>query len=77
MSLAEFKKILKDEQLICPKCQKPVKQFDKYVDKIASAWDGPGDTTFETAGSVVTLICGNQGCAWKERTEYWENYQKD
>lgn len=77
MSLASFKQIIKDEKLLCPKCTKPVKQFDKYVDKMDSVWDGAGDSHTESTSSVVTLICGNDGCAWKERTEYWDNYLKD
>lgn len=76
MSLNSFKKLINDEQLICPKCNKPIKQFDKYVEKMASVWDGAGDSHTETEGSVVTLICGNSGCSWKERTEYWDSYQK-
>lgn len=44
---------------------------------MASVWDGAGDSHTETEGSLVTLICANQGCNWKERTEYWENYLKD
>lgn len=77
MSLESFKTLIKDEQLICPKCSKPIKQFDKYVDRMASVWDGAGDSVTETAGSLVTLICANDGCSWKERTEYWDNYMKD
>jgi hypothetical protein len=56
----------------CPNCGKPVKQFDKYTEMTASVWDGAGDSGMETAGSKVTLICGN--CDWRERTEYWSNY---
>ena len=37
-------------------------------------WDGAGDTNIATGGGKVTLICGNEGCLWKERTEYWDNY---
>lgn len=77
MSLSSFKQLIAEEKLICPKCQNPVKNFDKYVDKIASVWDGAGDSLAETEGSVVTLVCANGGCSWKERTEYWENYLKD
>jgi len=75
MSLDKFKEALKAEQLICPTCQKPIKKFDKYVDRMASVWDGAGDSLTETAGSLVTLICGNDSCAWKERTEYWEDFR--
>lgn len=78
MSLNSFKQLIKDEKLHCPKCKGPIKQFDKYVNRLASVWDGAGDSHSETEGaSLVTLICGNDGCAWKERTEYWENYLSD
>lgn len=76
VSLETFKKILGDGQLICPKCKKAIQKFDKYVEKMASVWDGAGDSVTETEGSVVTLICGNDSCSWKERTEYWDNYQQ-
>jgi len=74
--LAKFKKIIEDGQLICPKCHKPILKFEKFVDKLASVWDGAGDSATEHDGSIVTLICGNDGCSWKERTEYWDNYQE-
>ena len=77
MTLEAFKKTFQAGELICPRCQKPVKKYEKYVDKMASVWDGAGDTPIETAGSAVTLICANETCAWKERTEYWDHYQKD
>lgn len=76
MSLDKFKKLISDGELICPKCAKPVSKFEKYVEKLASVWDGAGDSVTETEGSVVTLICANGSCAWKERSEYWENYLK-
>jgi RNase P subunit RPR2 len=75
MSLQRIKQAIADKKVICPNCDKPVQQFDKYVEKTASVWDGPGDSRLETAGSVVTLICGS--CDWKERTEYWSNYIED
>lgn len=76
MTLNEFKEIINAHKLICPDCGKPIKQFDKFVELIASVWDGPGDSRLETAGSKVTLICGSDGCTWRERTEYWENYMQ-
>lgn len=75
-ALPKFKKMIEDGQLICPKCNQSIKKFEKFVDKMTSVWDGAGDSATETDGSVVTLICGNEGCAWKERTEYWDNYEQ-
>lgn len=72
MSLQVIQNAISGEKMKCPNCGKPVKQFDKFVEMTASVWDGAGDSGLETAGSKVTLICGN--CDWRERTEYWSNY---
>ncbi len=77
MSLATIKKGIQDQKFICPKCKKPIKQFDNVVETTESVWDGAGDSNLETGASKVTLICGNAPCAWKERTEYWENYLEE
>ncbi len=77
MSLDSFKKLVSDEKIVCPKCSKPVRKFDKYVETIASVWDGAGDSVTEDAGAKVTLTCANDPCKWEERTEYWENYVVD
>lgn len=74
MSIDKFKKVIKDQKLICPACQNPITTFEKYVETTAAIWDGAGDSTLETGTAKVTLICGNNGCSWKERTEYWDNY---
>jgi len=74
MALQRIKLAIEEGRMKCPLCKKPVKQFEKYVDMVASVWDGPGDTRTETSGSKVTLICGNSGCPWKERTEFWEQF---
>lgn len=79
MSLAEFKQLIANGRLICPECEKPIKKFDKFVDSTASVWDGAGDSNLDTQSGIskVTLICENGDCSWKERTEYWRNYEKD
>lgn len=77
MSQEKFKKLIADEKFVCPKCDQPIRKFDKYVETIASVWDGAGDSLTENAGAKVTLICGNDPCKWEERTEYWENYLVD
>ncbi|MBX9570072.1 MAG: hypothetical protein K2X77_14325 [Candidatus Obscuribacterales bacterium] len=77
MSVDSFKKLISDEKIVCPKCDQPVRKFDKYVETIASVWDGAGDSVTEDAGAKVTLICANGSCKWEERTEYWENYLVD
>jgi hypothetical protein len=78
MSLQEVKTAIKEEKLHCPTCHKPVKQFDKFVEMLESAYDGPGSSLEAPAGSTVpskvTLICGNDKCEWRERTEYWRDY---
>ena len=75
MRLSEFKETINTGKLICPTCGKSIRQFEKYVEEsIEAIWDGAGDSRIETGGSKVTLICGNPGCPWRERTEYWSNY---
>jgi hypothetical protein len=77
MTLQVIKQAIQDKKMSCPTCHKPISKFEKYVDMIDSAYDGPGsglgaDPT--STSSKVTLICGNGSCDWKERTEYWANY---
>lgn len=72
MTLKAIKEAIETKKLKCPDCGKPVQKFDKFTELIASVWDGAGDCPTDTAGSKVTLICGN--CDWTERTEYWSNY---
>ena len=75
MSLSVIKQAIADQKLLCPSCHKPVSKFEKFVEMISSAYDGPGSgLDGDTAGSKVTLICGNDSCDWKERTEYWTHY---
>jgi hypothetical protein len=75
MSQAAIKQLIAQGSLICPECKKTITKFDKYADIPQSVWDGAGESRVTSTGSSrVTLICGNGGCAWQERTEYWENY---
>lgn len=78
MSLSRFKQLMADGALVCPQCGKPIREFEKFVETTVSVWDGAGDSALETSGdggsSKVTLICGNEGCSFRERTEYWRNY---
>ena len=66
-------------QTVCPKCKGAIKQHEKFVEMTEQIWDGAGDSDRGTAtkGSKVTLICGNDGCDWRERTEFWNNYVED
>lgn len=77
MSLTEFKTALENKQLICPKCKKPILKFEKYAETIDAVRDGFNIQEIDSLGARVTLICANEGCAWKERTEYWENFVLD
>lgn len=74
MSLSTIKNAIENGKLSCPTCKKPVKTFEKFVEMTESVWDGAGDSALETKGSKVTLICGNNSCSWRERTEYWDQY---
>ena len=75
MSLQEFKSALEGKKLICPKCKKPISKFEKYAETIDAVRDGFNIQEIDSHGARVTLICGNDGCAWKERTDYWENFE--
>ena len=74
MSLKVIQQSIDNKKMRCPQCSKAVKQFEKYTDMVGTVWDGAGDSHSDTSGSKVTLICGNEGCDWRERTEYWANY---
>lgn len=75
MSLQEFKTALEGKKLICPKCKKPISKFEKYAETIDAVRDGFNIQEIDSHGARVTLICANDGCAWKERTDYWENFE--
>ena len=77
MSQEVIKKAIADKKMRCPQCKQPVKEYEKFVDMIASVWDGAGDSKTEFGGSKVTLICGNGNCQWRERTEYWQSFIED
>lgn len=77
MSEEILKKAIAGKKMRCPKCAQPVQQYDKFVDAIQNIWDGFGDSRIDVSGSKVTLICGNDKCDWRERTEYWLNYVED
>lgn len=74
MSQETIKKAIADKKMRCPQCKEPVQKYEKLVEMTSSIWDGAGDSKQETAGSKVTLICGNGSCDWKERTEFWSQY---
>jgi hypothetical protein len=74
VSEAEIKQAIKNKTMHCPQCEKPITDYDKYTLMTVDVWDGPGDSRLGTGGDKVTLICGNEGCNWKERTEYWRNF---
>jgi hypothetical protein len=77
MSLSVIKDAIAKGKMTCPTCSKAVKSFEKFVEMTDSVWDGAGDSALETKGAKVTLICGNDGCGWKERTEFWSQYIAD
>lgn len=77
MSQEKIKQAILDKKILCPKCNQPIKQYEKYTDMIASVWDGPGDSFMDTKGSKVTFICANGTCDWRERTEFWETMIED
>ncbi len=66
-----------NKKIRCPQCKNPIKKYEKYAEMIASVWDGPGDSYMDTEGAKVTLVCGNDACDWRERTEFWEGMIED
>ncbi len=76
MSQQVIKDAIAKNKMRCPACKGSVQKFDKYVEMVDTIWDGAGDSNrqSESKASKVTLICGNSGCDWQERTEYWRNY---
>jgi len=74
MSLNQIQQAITNQKMKCPTCGKAIKQFEKFVAMTESVWDGAGDSNLNTAGSKVTLICGNDKCDWRERTEFWDSY---
>ncbi len=74
MSLSRIQEAVNSKKMICPKCKKPVQKFEKYAETIDAVRDGFNVQEIDSHSSRVTLICNNEGCSWKERTEFWENY---
>jgi hypothetical protein len=74
MSLKVIKEAVAGKKMVCPKCKKPIQKFDKYAETIDAVREGLGFTDIDSRGSRVTLTCGNEGCDWTERTEFWTQY---
>jgi hypothetical protein len=74
MSLKAITDAIANQKMICPKCQGPIKKYDKYAETIDAVRDGFNVIDIDSHGERVTLICGNDGCDWKERTEYPMEY---
>ncbi len=77
MSLQAITEAIDSKKLICPKCKEPVKKYEKYAQTIDAVRDGFNVQDIDSHGERVTLICGNEGCDWKERTEYPMEYVID
>lgn len=74
MSLSRIQEAVNNKKMMCPKCKKAVQKFEKYAETIDAVRDGFNVQEIDSHSSRVTLICNNEGCSWKERTEFWENY---
>ncbi len=77
MSLDVIQEAIANKKMLCPKCKKPIQKFEKYAETIDAVRDGFNIVEIDSRGSRVTLTCGNEGCDWKERTEYWRNMIED
>lgn len=74
MSLKKIKDAVANKKMICPQCKKPIQVFEKYAETVDAVRDGFNVIEIDSLASRVTLTCGNDGCTWKERTEYWSQY---
>jgi hypothetical protein len=74
MSLQIIKDAIANKKMTCPECKKPIQKFDKFAETIDAVRDGFNVLEIDSNASRVTLICGNDPCQWKERTEYWHEY---
>lgn len=74
MSLQTIKDAIANKKMTCPLCKKPIQKFDKFAETIDAVRDGFNMIEIDSNASRVTLICGNDPCEWKERTEYWHEY---
>jgi hypothetical protein len=74
MSLQKIKDAIANKTMHCPKCKNPIQKFDKYAETIDAVRDGFNTIGIDSRSSRVTLCCGNDGCDWQERTEYWDQY---
>ncbi len=77
MSLQAIKDYISQKKMICPECKKPIQKCDKYAETIDCSLGWFGDSRVDSRGSRITLICGNDKCAWQERTEFWFQYVVD
>jgi len=77
MSLQAIKDAIANKKMICPECKSPIQKFDKYSETIDAVRDGFNVQEIDSRGERVTLICGNAGCEWKERTEYPMEFMAD
>jgi hypothetical protein len=77
MSLEIIKGAIANKKMACPKCKKPIQKYDKYAETIDAVRDGFNLIDIDSRSSRVTLTCGNNGCDWTERTEYWKQYIDD
>lgn len=70
MSGQVLKEAIAAGKILCPRCGKAVREFEKFADAPGAAGVAVGADGEPV--SKVTLICGNGGCSWYERTEYWD-----
>jgi hypothetical protein len=77
MSESQIKEAIAAKKMTCPKCGKPIQKYEKFSETIDAVRDGFNIQEIDSHASRVTLTCGNDGCDFKERTEYWANYIED
>ena len=77
MTESTIKDAIAAKKMMCPKCNKPIQKYEKFAETIDSVSEGFNISENRSDGSRVTLTCGNEGCDFRERTEYWASYIDD
>jgi len=73
MSEQIIKDAIANGKMMCPKCKNAIKHYEKFAATIDAVRDGFNVQEIDSHASRVTLKCGNDGCSWSDRTEYWED----
>ena len=74
MSEKKIREAIENKKMLCPDCNKPIQKYSRYSETIDAVRDGFNIVEIDSNSSRVTLTCGNDGCEWEDRTEYWAEF---